>query len=108
QNDGPKQTAPPPAGFEIPPFPPNPRIDKAKREAEQRQREYEAGLALSRGEEVAAEAPGQSRRAPQRAPQRTPKRQGKYDLFGGYAALHNGTGDLNFPLGWAASVAGPF
>jgi hypothetical protein len=106
RSEGAKQN-PPPAGFEIPPFPPNPRVDKAKREAEQRQREYEAALARSRGEEV-PEPAGQPARAPQRTARRAPRQQTKYDLFGGYAALHNGTGDLNFPLGWAASIAGPF
>jgi hypothetical protein len=89
-----------PAGFEIPPFPPNARVDKAKREAEERRREYEAAVARSRGETVEEEAPQPASR------RQTPARG--IEWFAGYAALHDGTSDLNFPLGWAVSLSAPF
>jgi hypothetical protein len=88
----------PGGAIEIPPFPPNPRVDKAKREAEERRREYETALARSHGEAV--------EEAPQPVRRRT-KPSGT-ELFAGYAALHDGTSDLNFPLGWAASISAPF
>jgi hypothetical protein len=87
-----------PAGFDIPPFPPNPRVEKAKHEAEERRREYEAAVARSRGETT--------EETPQPAHRRTT--QAGIELFAGYAALHDGTSDLNFPLGWAASISAPF
>jgi hypothetical protein len=87
-----------PSGYEIPPFPPNPRVDKAKREAEERRREYEDAVARSRGEAVAETATPARRQAASRG----------VELFAGYAALHDGTSDLNFPLGWAASISAPF
>src|SRR5262249_4199259 len=99
QDDPAKPTVP--QGIEIPPLPPNPRVDKAKREAEERRREYEAALARSRGEEV------DETETPAPAP-RPMRQQGKYDLFAGYAALHNGTGDLNFGLGWVGSLTAPY